>query len=148
MRTINQAGLDIIKEFEGLRLKAYLCPAGVWTVGYGHTSAAGAPTVYPETTVTAAEAEAILRADLRRFEEQVAAMVKVPVTDNQFSALVSLAFNIGVGALGSSTLMRKLNARDVAGARAEFARWNKAGGKVLRGLTRRRAAEAELFGRP
>ncbi|MCJ2030709.1 lysozyme [Methylobacterium sp. J-043] len=98
--------------------------------------------------ITQAEADDILARDLVRFEDAVARLVRVPVTQNQFDALVSFAFNLGEGNLGSSTLLKKLNAGDYDGAADQFARWNKAKGKVLTGLTRRRAAEADLFRRP
>lgn len=137
---INEAGLNLIRDFEGCRLKAYLCPAGVWTIGYGHTQG-----VKPDMVISQLQAERFLRQDLKRFEEAVTSLVKVPVTPNQFSALVSFAYNVGTGALYDSTLLRKLNKKDYKGAAAEFLRWNKAGGKVLPGLTRRRIAEKDLF---
>lgn len=142
-RQITDEGLALIKRWEGLRLQAYLCPAGVWTIGYGHTG----PDVTPGLVITEAYAEALLRQDLRTFEDGVSRLVTAPLTDNQFSALVSLAFNIGLGAFARSTLLRKLNAGDYAGAQAQFHVWNKAGGKVLPGLVNRRAGEAALFGR-
>lgn len=143
-RQINQAGIDMVKHFEGLYLKAYLCPAKVWTIGYGHTGLKHKDgTVYAGRTVTKAEAEELLRYDLRVFEERVQRFVKVPLSDNEYAALVSFDFN--TGALGRSTLLKKLNAGDRAGAADEFLRWNKAGGRVLNGLTRRRRAERELF---
>jgi lysozyme len=141
-RAINAAGLDIVKRSEGLRLKAYICPAGVLTVGFGSTG----PHVKPGMTITAEEAEKLLRDDLRRFEDGVAKLAKV-ATDNQFSALVSFAFNVGLEALKTSTLLRKHNEGDHAGAKAEFAKWVRGGGKVLPGLVTRRADEAELYGR-
>lgn len=143
-RAINAAGLEIVKRSEGLRLKAYVCPAGVLTIGYGSTGAH----VKAGMTITAEQAEGLLRSDLRRFEDAVSRLAKV-ATDNQFSAMVSLAFNIGEGDGGfkTSTLLRKHNEGDYAGAKAEFARWNKAAGKVLPGLVTRRADEAELYGR-
>lgn len=141
----NQAGIDLIKEFEGVRLTAYRDPVGVLTIGYGHTSAAGYPDVEPGMTITAAEAESILRRDLQQYEAAVSNAVKVPLTANQFAALVSFTYNLGPGNLRSSTLLWKLNTGDYAGAAGEFPRWNKAGGKVLRGLTRRREAERALF---
>lgn len=137
---INDKGLQIIKDFEGCRLKAYICPAGVWTIGYGHTA-----NVKPDMVITSTDAERLLRQDLKRFEEAVSSLVKVPVTPNQFSALVSFTFNIGVGALRNSTLLRKLNSSNYKGAAEEFLRWNKANGKVLPGLTKRRKAERDLF---
>lgn len=144
----NQAGINLIKEFEGVRLEAYPDPAHGWkvpTIGVGHTSAAGHPPVTKGMKITMAEAESILRRDLQIFEAAVARNVKVPLTGNQFSALVSFTFNLGEGALATSTLLRKLNAGDYAGAADEFPRWNKANGKVLNGLVRRRAAERALF---
>lgn len=141
----NDAGVALIKSFEGLRLKAYHDSVGVLTIGFGHTSAAGAPLVTKGLTITDDEAEQILRTDLLLYEDVVEEAVTVPLTGNQFAALVSFTYNLGGGNLRSSTLLRKLNAGDYAGAADEFARWDKAGGKVLAGLTRRRAAERELF---
>lgn len=137
---INEAGLNLIKDFEGCRLKAYLCPAGIWTIGYGHTQG-----VKPDMVINQLQAERFLKQDLKRFEDAVTSLVKVPITPNQFSALVSFAYNVGTGALYDSTLLRKLNKKDYKGAANEFLRWNKAGGKVLSGLTRRRLAEKDLF---
>lgn len=142
-RRINRAGLDLIKRFEGLRLEAYVCPAGVLTIGWGHTG----PDVRPEMVCTRQKADALLHKDLERFETGVAEALKVRVTDNQYAALVSLAFNIGLGAFGRSTLLRKVNEEDPTAA-DEFQRWNKAKGKTLPGLTKRRAAEAALFELP
>jgi lysozyme len=134
------AGLHLIKTFEGLKLNAYKCPAGVWTIGYGTTKG-----VKPGQAITAAKAEELLAADLRKFEDTVNTSVAVPITQGQFDALVSLTYNIGSGAFRASTLLRKLNAKDYAGAAEQFPRWNRAGGKVLAGLTRRREAERKLF---
>lgn len=144
----NDAGVALIKQFEGLRLNAYADPAHGWavpTIGYGHTSAAGAPLVKKGMTITAEEAEAILRRDLGQYEAAVLDAVKVPITTNQFAALVSFTFNVGPGNLLPSTLLKKLNAGDYAGAADQFGRWNKADGKTLAGLTKRRAAERALF---
>lgn len=138
-------GRSLIPEFEGLRLTAYRCSAGVLTIGVGHTSAAGAPKVVAGMTITRAEADAILSRDLTKFEAAVSKAVRVPVNQNQFDALVSLAFNIGERAFGRSTLMKRLNASDFQGAAEQFGRWNKVNGKTVAGLTRRRAAEAKLF---
>lgn len=137
----SQAGIKLIKSFENCALAAYLCPAGVWTIGWGHTG----NDVFPGLRATAARADELLTEDLARFELAVNRLVVVHVTQSQFDALVSFAFNCGSAALEKSTLLRKLNARDYAGAADEFQRWNKAGGKVLAGLTRRRAAERALF---
>jgi GH24 family phage-related lysozyme (muramidase) len=140
LRTINPAGLNLIKDFEGLRLNSYRDAVGVWTIGYGHTRTAG-----PGQRITNEQAIALLRQDVATFEKAVTSAVRVPVTNNQFAALVSFAYNVGSGALNSSTLLRRLNAGDASGAANEFLRWNRAGGQVLAGLTRRREAERDLF---
>lgn len=134
--------LPLVKRWEGCRLTAYLCPAGVWTVGYGATG----PDVRQGVVWTQAQAESRLRADLERFAAGVAKVVRVPLTAGQKGALVSLAYNIGLAAFRRSTLLRKLNAGDYAGAAREFARWNRGGGRVLPGLVKRRADECRLFG--
>jgi lysozyme len=138
---IGKGGLDLIKEFEGLKLRAYLCPAKVWTIGYGSTG----PHVTPGKVITEKQAEELLKDDLDRFEKAVTRLVRVPLRQNQYDALVSFAFNCGIAALESSTLLKRVNARLFDNAVTEFAKWNKGGGKVLAGLTRRRAAEAALF---
>ncbi len=140
----SQKGLDLIKSFEGLRLSAYKCPAGVWTIGYGTTAG-----VKPGQSITKERAEELLRDDVKRFEDQVLRLVKVPLTQGQFDALVSFTYNLGAANLGNSTLLRLLNAGDYKGAAAQFDRWTKAGGKELPGLVKRRAAERALFeGKP
>ncbi|NJO39832.1 MAG: lysozyme [Cyanobacteria bacterium CRU_2_1] len=139
-RRINAKGLRLLKSFEGLRLEAYLDPVGIWTIGYGTTSGIG-----PGMVITEAEAEAFLRRDLRRFEGAVIDLVTVPVTDDQFSALVSFTYNVGEGALAGSTLLRLLNRGDYQGAADQLLRWNQGDGEVLPGLTRRRRAERALF---
>ncbi|MEL6326935.1 MAG: lysozyme [Cyanobacteria bacterium J06626_23] len=136
----NSNGLRLIKSFEGLRLTAYQDAVGVWTIGYGTTR-----NVRRGMQITRTQAEAFLQEDLVRFEQAVNDAVKVPINDNQFSALVSFAYNVGSGALRSSTLLKKLNQGDIRGAANELPRWNKAGGRVLAGLTRRRNAERALF---
>lgn len=140
MTNSSRAGLGLVKTFEGCRLKAYLCPAGILTIGYGRTT-----NVKRGDTCTQAQADAWLVAEYDAFEAKVRSLVKVPLTANQLGALVSFAYNVGVVALGSSTLLRLLNQGDYAGAAAQFSRWNKAAGRVLAGLTTRRAAEAALF---
>ena len=140
MRRINKAGLDLIKSFEGLRLKAYKDAVGVWTIGYGHTK-----TATPGTVISEPEAEALLRNDLAEAQGAVERLVKQPLTDNEYAALVSFVFNLGSGNLSRSTLLRRLNVGDRKGAADQFLVWNKAGGKVLAGLTRRRQAERTLF---
>ncbi|HEV2800520.1 MAG TPA: lysozyme [Pyrinomonadaceae bacterium] len=169
MRDINQAGLDLIKSFEGIidgnpatvNYDPYVDPVGIYTIGWGHAIVWGngflktstpnakaiAKQLYPNG-LTREEAEELLRNDIRAHSIPVEGLIKVPVTDNQFAALVSFAFNLGVNNLRNSTLLRKLNARDYDGAALEFQKWNKAGGKVLKGLTRRREAEATLFRTP
>lgn len=144
----NQPALDLIKKFEGWRANAYPDPATGGepiTIGYGHTSAAGPPAVKMGMKLTLAEGEAILKQDLRAVEATVTKAVTVPLNANQFGALVSFTFNLGGGNLRKSTLLKKVNARDWTGAAAEFGKWNKAAGKVMKGLTTRRAAEAALF---
>jgi lysozyme len=139
-----QKGLDLIKSFEGLRLDAYICPAGVPTIGYGTTKVNGQSIKVP-STITESQANDYLKSDVKSFEQAVNSAVSVPVTQNQFDALVSFTYNLGPGNLRSSTLLKKLNARDYAGAADEFPKWNKSGGKELAGLTRRRNAERDLF---
>lgn len=141
----NKAGLDLIKSFEGKRLDAYECSAGIWTIGYGHTSAAGAPEVKAGLKITDAEADAILARDLTKYEAAVDKAVAAPLSSNQFAALVSLCYNIGPGNFAGSTVVRRLNASDVKGAADAFLMWNKAGGREMAGLTRRRQAERKLF---
>ena len=136
----NSNGLRLIKSFEGLRLTAYQDAVGVWTIGYGTTR-----NVRRGMRITREQAEKFLQEDLVRFEKAVNDAVKVAINDNQFSALVSFSYNVGAGALRSSTLLKKLNQRDITGAANELPRWNKAGGRVLAGLTRRRNAERALF---
>lgn len=146
--TLNQASIDLIKEYEGWRANAYVDPATGGepiTIGYGHTSAAGPPRVKLGMTITKEEGERVLRQDLEKVEAEVLRFIKAPLNENQYGAVVSLDYNIGGGNFGKSTLVRKLNAHDYEGAAKEFARWNRAAGKVMAGLTRRRAAEAKLF---
>lgn len=148
---ISNFGLDIIKAFEGLRLTAYRCAAGVWTIGYGHTK-----DVKEGDKCTVSQADAFLREDIAGFERDIKILVKVPLNQNQFDALVSFTFNVGSDidadpipeGLGDSTLLRKLNEGDYIRATLEFPKWNKAGGKVLPGLVKRRAAEQNLFSKP
>lgn len=139
------AGIALIQQFEGRRLEAYKCPAGVWTIGYGHTSAAGKPEVKPGMVITKQEANDILVRDLVRYEDAVDRLVKVPLTQNQFDALVSFTFNVGEGALAKSTLLKRLNAGDYNAVPAELMKWTKAGGKELPGLVRRRRAECAMW---
>lgn len=138
-------GLALVKEFEGLRLKAYKCPAAVWTIGYGHTSAAGDPEVVPGMEITKAEAEEILKRDMVQYEAGVERLVKVDLTQGQFDALVDFAYNAGVGALAKSTLLKRVNEERFDDCPAEFMKWTKGGGKELPGLVRRRRAEVKLW---
>ena len=142
---MSAAGLAVVKEFEGLKLTAYKCPAAVWTVGYGHTSAAGNPIVTPDLVISNAEAEQILERDMVQYEDGVRKFVKVELTQNQFDALVDFAYNAGVGALQKSTLLKKVNAGKFDEVPAEFMKWTKGGGKELPGLVRRRRAEVKLW---
>ncbi|MBD3881125.1 lysozyme [Phormidium tenue FACHB-886] len=139
-RGINAKGLRLLKSFEGLRLTAYLDPVGIWTIGYGTTSGVG-----PGMQITEAQAEAFLKRDLARFENAVANLVEVPLSSDQFSALVSFAYNVGEGALANSTLLRLLNQGDFRGAADQLLRWNRGDSGELPGLTRRRRAERALF---
>ena len=136
----SQEGLELIKKFEGCKLKSYKCPAGVWTIGYGHTE-----DVKEGDIVSPQEADKLLRADVFKFEEYVADNVTVKLTQNQFDALVTWTFNLGVGNLRNSTMLKKLNNADYTSVPFEMKRWNKAGGKTLDGLVRRRQAESLLF---
>jgi len=145
-RMVNADGLALIKQWEGLKLQAYRDVAGILTIGYGHTGGVRAGQV-----ITADQAEAMLVIDLERFEKTVAALVKVPLSDNQFAALVAFTFNVGERAFATSTLLRKLNAADYASVPGELAKWNKAwvNGRLVPvdGLANRRAAEAGLWAR-
>ena len=134
-------GFALSKSFEGLRLTAYQDVGGVWTIGYGHTG----PNVRAGLTITQAEADALLRSDVEDAVTFVNRAVNVPITQNQFDALVDFCFNCGRGSLLQSTLLRKVNIGDFAGAAAQFALWDHAGGEVVEGLVKRRTAEAELF---
>lgn len=138
---LNKAGRDLIKRFEGCKLKAYYDAVGVLTIGYGHTGS----DVRVGQQITQQEAEDLLNADLDKFVKGVEKLVTRTLTDNQFSALVSLAYNIGLGNLKKSTLLKNLNAGNVVAVTVSWVKWNKAGGKVLKGLTARRGAEIELF---
>lgn len=137
---IGERGISLIKEFEGLRLTAYRDSVGVLTIGYGSTSGVSSGMVISE-----AEADARLRRDLETAEKCVNQCVAVPITQNQFDALVSFTFNLGCGNLRRSTLLLKLNAGDDIGAADEFLHWNRAGNEVLAGLVRRRKEERKLF---
>jgi lysozyme len=142
MREINQEGLNLIKNWETCELVAYVCPAGVLTIGWGHTG----HDVRRGMKITQAEADGLLIRDVAIASRAVERLVKVPISDNQFSALVSFVFNVGETQFKTSTLLRLLNeGKDCTG---QFARWNKSKGKVLNGLTKRREEEKVLFLKP
>ena len=136
----SQEGLALIKKFEGCRLKAYRCSANVLTIGYGHTGG-----VKEDDTISQPEADELLENDIAKFEEYVSDNVIVELKQNQFDALVAWTFNLGVGNLRNSTMLKKLNEADYDSIPFEMRRWNKAGGKTLDGLIRRREAESLLF---
>lgn len=150
MRQVNQDTINLLHTFEGLKLDAYLCPARVWTIGYGNTRYENGQPVKQGDVVTRQRANELFTNILNRdFVPSVARLVKVPLNDNQFGALVSFAYNIGTAALGRSTLLRLVNANpNDPNIRTEFLKWNRAGGRVLNGLTRRREAEANLYFKP
>ena len=138
---ISNKGIDLIKHFEGCETEAYLCPAGVPTIGYGHIKG-----VQMGDVITEAQAEEMLVEELTEYENYIHDCVTAPLNQNQFDAMVSWVFSLGVGNLKSSTLLKTLNIGNYRGVPEQIMRWNKAGGKVLEGLTRRRQAEADLFG--
>lgn len=138
-------GIALIKEFEGCKLTAYQDSVGVWTIGYGWTQPVDGKPIRVGMTIKQETAERLLKTGLVSYESDVSRLVKVSLTQGQLDALVSFTYNLGARSLSTSTLLRKLNAGDYAGAADEFLRWNKAGGKVLNGLTRRREAERALF---
>lgn len=142
MMTIGKRGIELIKKFEGLELSAYLCPARVWTIGYGHTG----NDVYKGKTITELQAEQLLIKDLVKFSKGVKEKLATFVNQNQFDALVSFAFNVGLNAFGRSTLLRKVNANPFdSDIQNEFKKWKYAKGIILDGLIKRREAEAELY---
>ena len=136
----SQEGLALIKKFEGCRLKAYRCSANVLTIGYGHTGG-----VKDDDTISQPEADELLENDIAKFEKYVSDNVVPELKQYQFDALVAWTFNLGVGNLRSSTMLKKLNEGDYQSVPSEMKRWNKAGGKTLDGLIRRRKAEGLLF---
>ena len=138
---ISENGINLIKRFEGCRLKAYRCPAGVLTIGYGHTGS----DVSNGMVISQEKAENMLKMDLAVHCNNVTKLVKVPLNQNQFDALVSFEYNVGYGALSTSTLLRLLNQGKYTEASKQFERWVYAGDKPLEGLKRRRKAEKELF---
>lgn len=140
---LSQRGIDLIKQFEGYSSKAYPDPAtggAPWTIGYGTTKG-----VKPGMVITAQQAEKMLRDDVAKFESGVSSLISSPTTQGQFDAMVSLAYNIGLGNFGKSTLLKKHNARCYTCAADQFRVWNRANGKVMNGLTKRRAAERQVY---
>lgn len=145
MRVVNEAGIALIKNFEGLRLKAYQDVVGVWTIGYGHTSMAGEPAVTRGLAFTRQRAEMVLRSDVANFAAQVQRLVPDHLNDNQFAALVSFAYNVGLGNFRQSSVLKAVLAGDDDVVPRRLALWNRAGGRVLSGLIRRRASEGEFY---
>lgn len=142
----SKKGVILIHSFESCELAAYLCPARKWTIGYGNTYYADGSAVKPGDKISQAQADELFLQVLSSFEKQVKALVTVRLSDNQFSALVSFAYNCGVANLRGSTLLKRVNANPAdPDIERQFLRWNKGGGKVLNGLTRRRQAEADLY---
>lgn len=138
---IGQNGIELIKQFEGCKLTAYLCPAKVLTIGYGHTH-----NVKKGQIITQLEADNLLKEDLTTFEKGITTLVRSNINQNQFDALVSFAFNLGLANFKNSTLLKKVNANpNDTTIKNEFSKWNKGGGKILAGLIKRRESEAELF---
>lgn len=143
---ISQKCVDLVKKFEGLVLHPYLDAVNIPTIGYGNTQYEdGTKVTMDDPPITEERANELLMNHLSEFAEGVMARIKVPVSQNQIDALTSFSYNVGLGAFGSSTLLKLLNKGDYKGASGQFVRWNKAGGKVLAGLTRRREAERDLF---
>jgi len=141
-RRANSAGIGLIREYEGLHLTPYLCPAKIWTIGYGHTR-----TVHAGMQITPEQADLLLDEDLRLAERAVQRLVHVPLGDNQFAALVSFTFNVGISNFERSTLLQLLNRGWYEQVPAQLMRWNRMSGEVMGGLSRRRAAEGQLWNR-
>jgi lysozyme len=137
---ISNKGIDLIKHFEGCETEAYKCPAGVWTIGYGHIKG-----VMEGMTISQEGAEELLVEELKEYENYILNAVEVDLNQNQFDAMVSWVYNLGPTNLKSSTLLKELNSKNYNAAAQEITKWNKAGGKVLTGLVKRREAEASLF---
>ena len=140
MRAVNQATIELVKQFEGCKLTAYRCPAGILTIGYGSTR-----DVHEGMDITHAEADIRLSLDLRDAGRAVTDAVAVALTDDQFGALTAFSFNVGAGAFRKSTLLKKLNAGNYAAVQGELLKWCRAGGHIMEGLRRRRLAEGALF---
>lgn len=144
----SEKGIRLIKQFEGCSLTAYPDPGtggDPWSIGYGWTHPVDGKPVKRGMTIDQVTADRLLKTGLVGYENDVLKVVRVKLTQGQFDALVSFAYNVGSRALSTSTLLKKLNAGDIKGAADEFLRWNKAGGKVMLGLTNRRKAERDMF---
>ena len=142
---ISKTGIELIKRFEGLELKAYQDSVGVWTIGYGWTQPVDGKKIGPGMVTDQATADRLLKCGVVQYEQGVDQLVKVRITQGQFDALVSFAYNLGLRSLSTSTLLQKLNSGDMQGAANEFDRWVNAGSVKLNGLVARRAAECEMF---
>ena len=142
---LNQASLDLIKRWEGCKLKAYKCSAGVWTVGYGLTTSAGFIDVGPDTTITQAEADWYLEKTIEKFLAEIKPAITAPINENELGAFTSLAYNIGPTAFRKSSALRHFNAGNKDRVPTSIRMWRKAGGKVVKGLVNRREAEVDLF---
>ena len=143
---ISNKGLELIKEFEGFSANAYLCPAKIPTIGYGNTFWEDGRKVRIGEQISKSKALELLEFVANKdFADKIFPFIEVSISQNQFDAMVSLAYNIGVGAFSNSTLLKRVNAKDFLGAANEFLKWDKSGGKPLLGLTRRRQREKELF---
>lgn len=137
----SEACIALIKSFEGCRLEAYQDAGGLWTIGYGHRS----PSIHAGDEITQAQADAYMLSDVRECARTISPWISGLISQNEFDACVSFAYNLGTGRFHNSALLRKINAGDIVGAGNEFLRWNQAAGKVLAGLARRREAERALF---
>ena len=141
----NEAGINLIKHYEGLRRESYLCPANVWTIGYGAIRYFYGEPVPPNARITEIEADDFLRRDLGSTEDFVSRLVRVPLTENQFSATVSLVFNIGAGNFQRSQIRQRINRKNYDGAASIWWQWRRGAGRILPGLVKRRADEKDLF---
>lgn len=144
---LNNKGIELMHQYEGLRLTSYLCPANKWTIGYGNTFYEDGKKVQPNQTITKARADELFKNIVNNsFSQPIRNLLKVELNENQFSALVCFAYNIGIGNLSKSTLLKKvnINPNDIS-IKKEFLKWNKSGGRVLNGLTKRRQSESELY---
>jgi lysozyme len=143
---VNAEGYALLKKFEGCVLKAYKCPAGVWTIGFGNTFYEDGTKVKEGDVITQQRADELAKYIVEQFATSIRAMIKQPLNENQFSACVSLAYNIGTGGFKKSSVLRKLNVNPTDPTIADsFRLWNKGGGVVLKGLVRRREAEIQLY---